>query len=83
MVLRKQNLFGQNQLIQNLHYEKDVVQCQQVIIMGYMNFGPRNFRPELSARAESHIGFLARPEKSSEFRTGPMFTSLIFIKIYE
>jgi hypothetical protein len=83
MVLRKQNLFGQNQLIQNLHYEKDVVQRQQVIITGYMNFGPRNFRPKLSARAENHIGFSVRPEKSSEFRTGPMFTSLIFIKIYE
>jgi hypothetical protein len=60
MVLRKQNLLGQNQLIQNLHYEKDVVQCQQVIITGYMNFGPRNFRPELLARAESHIEFLNR-----------------------
>ena len=39
--------------------------------MGYMNFGPRNFRAGLSARSEIPEIFRAGPKVRKEFRPGP------------
>ena len=41
------------------------------LLMGYMNFGPRNFRPELSVRPEIPGIFRAGPRVRKDFRAGP------------